>query len=151
MDVTKFSERAREALETAQGVVRRGPGNMLGTEHLLIGVLSLPGGVVEQILNLLGIVKGAAMTRANQFAQNGTLERAGGSPAVDELAGWVPAAGHARAYARIVRDHATRRALLHASYEIQQHALAGHGDVDELLADASKRVGDLLEQSLPAG
>ena len=43
MDVNKFSERAREALETAQGVVRRGPGNMLGTEHLLIGVLSLPG------------------------------------------------------------------------------------------------------------
>ena len=70
MDVNKFSERAREALETAQGVVRRGPGNVLGTEHLLIGVLSLPGGVVEQILNLLGIDKGAAMTRANQFAQN---------------------------------------------------------------------------------
>jgi len=70
MDVNKFSERAREALETAQGVVRRGPGNMLGTEHLLIGVLSLPGGVVEQLLNLVGIDKGAAMTRANQFAQN---------------------------------------------------------------------------------
>ena len=70
MDVSKFSERAREALETAQGVVRRGPGNMLGTEHLLIGVLSLPGGVVEQVLNTLGIEKGAAMTRANQFAQN---------------------------------------------------------------------------------
>ncbi len=70
MDVNKFSERAREALETAQGVVRRGPGNMLGTEHLLIGVLSLPGGVVEQVLNTIGIEKGAAMTRANQFAQN---------------------------------------------------------------------------------
>jgi ATP-dependent Clp protease ATP-binding subunit ClpC len=70
MDVSKFSERAREALETAQGVVRRGPGNMLGTEHLLIGVLSLPGGIVEQVLNLVGIDKGAAMTRANQFAQN---------------------------------------------------------------------------------
>ncbi len=70
MDVSKFSERAREALETAQGVVRRGPGNMLGTEHLLIGVLSLPGGVVEQVLNALGVEKGAAMTRANQFAQN---------------------------------------------------------------------------------
>ena len=70
MDVNKFSERAREALETAQGVVRRGPGNVLGTEHLLIGVLSLPGGVVEQIFNLLGIDKGTAMTRANQMAQN---------------------------------------------------------------------------------
>ena len=79
MDVTKFSERAREALETAQGVVRRGPGNMLGTEHLLIGVLSLPGGVVEQILNLLGIDKGVAMTRADKFAQN---QPAGSGPPV---------------------------------------------------------------------
>ena len=70
MDVNKFSERAREALETAQGVVRRGPGSQLGTEHLLLGVLSLPGGVIDEILNLMGIDKGAAMTRANQFAQN---------------------------------------------------------------------------------
>ena len=31
MDVNNFSERAREAIETAQGVVRRGPGNVLGT------------------------------------------------------------------------------------------------------------------------
>ena len=52
MDMDRFSERAREALETAQGIVRRGPGNQLGTEHLLIGVLSLPGGVVEQVFNL---------------------------------------------------------------------------------------------------
>ena len=70
MDVNKFSERAREAIETAQGVVRRGSGNVLGTEHLLIGVLSLPGGVVEQILNVLGIDKGRLMTRADQMAQN---------------------------------------------------------------------------------
>ncbi len=90
------------------------------------------------------------LTVTNQLTEHGALEQAGGSLAVDELAGWVPAAGHARSYARIVRDHATRRQLLHASYEIQQHALNGHGDVDELLADASKRVGDLLEQSLPA-
>jgi len=91
------------------------------------------------------------LTVTNQLAEHGVLEQAGGSLAVDELAGWVPAAGHARAYARIVRDHATRRQLLQVSYEIQQHALAGHGDVDELLADASKSVGDLLEHSLPAG
>ena len=70
MDVNKFSERAREALETAQGVVRRGPGDQLGTEHLLIGVLSLPGGVIDEMLNLLGVDKGTAMTRANQFAEN---------------------------------------------------------------------------------
>ena len=78
MDMNKFSERAREALETAQGIVRRGPGNQLGTEHLLIGVLSLPGGVVEQVFNLLGVDKGTAMARANHYLQTAGAGRAGG-------------------------------------------------------------------------
>ena len=33
-------------------------------------MLSLPGGVVEQILNALGIDKGVLMTRADKLAQN---------------------------------------------------------------------------------
>src|SRR5665647_3566548 len=85
MDVNKFSERAREAIETAQGVVRRGSGNVLGTEHLLIGVLSLPGGVVEQILNVLGIDKGALMTRADQMAQNQPVGTSGPSGPAEML------------------------------------------------------------------
>ncbi len=80
MDMTRFSERAREALETAQGVVRRGPGNQLGTEHLLLGVLSLPGGAVEQIFNLLGVDKGATMARANHFLRTSGAGRAAGTP-----------------------------------------------------------------------
>ena len=91
MDVNKFSERAREALETAQGVVRRGPGNVLGTEHLLIGVLSLPGGVIEQILNALGIDKGAVMTRASQMAQNQPVGTSGPS-GPDEMLYMTPRA-----------------------------------------------------------
>ncbi len=69
MDVNKFSERAREALETAQGVVRRSGGSQVGTEHLLLGVLSLPGGIVDQLFGLMSIDKGAVMARANQSAQ----------------------------------------------------------------------------------
>jgi ATP-dependent Clp protease ATP-binding subunit ClpC len=85
MDMNKFSERAREALETAQGIVRRGPGNQLGTEHLLIGVLSLPGGVVEQIFNLLGVDKGTAMARANHYLQTAGAGRVGGPVGGDQL------------------------------------------------------------------
>jgi ATP-dependent Clp protease ATP-binding subunit ClpC len=85
MDMNKFSERAREALETAQGIVRRGPGNQLGTEHLLIGVLSLPGGVVEQIFNLLGVDKGTAAARANHYLQTAGAGRAGGPGGGDQL------------------------------------------------------------------
>ena len=81
MDMNKFSERAREALETAQGIVRRAPGNQLGTEHLLIGVLSLPGGVVEQVFSLLGVDKGTAMARANHYLQTAGAGRVGGPAA----------------------------------------------------------------------
>ena len=85
MDMNKFSERAREALETAQGIVRRSPGNQLGTEHLLIGVLSLPGGVVEQIFNLLGVDKGTAAARANHYLQTAGAGRVGGPGGGDQL------------------------------------------------------------------
>jgi ATP-dependent Clp protease ATP-binding subunit ClpC len=79
MDMNKLSERAREALETAQGIVRRGPGNQLGTEHLLLGVLSLPGGVVEQLFGLLGIDKGGTMARANHFLRTSETGKAAGT------------------------------------------------------------------------
>ena len=82
MDVNKFSERAREALETAQGVVRRGGGSQVGTEHLLLGVLSLPGGVVDQLFGLMSIDKGGVMARAGRL-----VETSGGSGgAGDQLA-----------------------------------------------------------------
>ena len=90
MDVNKFSERAREAIETAQGVVRRGSGSVLGTEHLLIGVLSLPGGVVEQIMNVLNIDKGAAMARVSQLAQSQSA--AGGQGGRTEMLSATPRA-----------------------------------------------------------
>ncbi len=85
MDVNNFSERAREAIETAQGVVRRGPGNVLGTEHLLIGVLALPGGVVAAILNVLGVDKGLLMTRADTLAQNQPVGTGGPSGPAEML------------------------------------------------------------------
>jgi replicative DNA helicase len=91
------------------------------------------------------------LTVTSQLREHGTLEKVGGEHGVDELAGWVPAAGHFRSYARIVRDLATRRAVLHACYEIQQRALDGQGTVEELLADATKRVGDLHDHNLQAG
>jgi replicative DNA helicase len=90
------------------------------------------------------------LTVSARLAEHGALDQAGGPPAVDELAGWVPAAGNARAYARIVRDLAARRTMLHACYEIQEQAFDGRGSVQELLADASRRIGELLEHSLPA-
>src|SRR5260370_5915348 len=64
------------------------------------------------------------LTVSETLRQKGKLEEIGGPEAIDELAGWVPTAGHARDYGRIVRDNARLRALLTTSYEIQASGLA---------------------------
>src|SRR5438270_8523608 len=51
------------------------------------------------------------LTVAEMLREDGKLEQVGGVAAIDELTGWVPAAGHARDYGRIVRDQARMRAL----------------------------------------
>ncbi len=78
------------------------------------------------------------LTVAETLRQNGKLEEIGGPEAIDELAGWVPAAGHAREYGRIVRDNAQMRALLTASYEIQARVLAREAPARELVEEAER-------------
>ena len=77
------------------------------------------------------------------------LERVGGSSEVQQLAGWVPAAGHGLQYAQIVREHAQLRRLLTATYEIQAavHARAGDG-AEELLDRAEQAIFALPARQL---
>jgi replicative DNA helicase len=78
------------------------------------------------------------LTVAETLRQDGKLEIVGGPEAIDELAGWVPAAGHAREYGRIVRDNAQMRALLTASYEIQASVLSREAPARDLVERAER-------------
>ncbi len=78
------------------------------------------------------------LTVAEELSAGGKLETAGGAEAIEELAGWVPAAGHARDYGRIVREHAQMRALLTASYEIQASVLSREAPTQELVERAER-------------
>src|SRR5437660_6134422 len=80
------------------------------------------------------------LTVAETLRQHGKLEEVGGAQAIDELAGWVPAAGHAREYGRIVRDNAQMRALLTASYEIQASVFARDAPARDLVERAERAV-----------
>jgi replicative DNA helicase len=51
----------------------------------------------------------------------------------------------------LVRDHATRRALIHAANEILRDAYSVVGSGDELLALAERRVFDLAESGAAGG
>ena len=78
------------------------------------------------------------LTIAETLRQHGKLEEAGGPEAIDELAGWVPAAGHAREYGRIVRDNAQMRELLSKSYEIQASVLGREAPARDLVERAER-------------
>src|SRR3984893_1702001 len=80
------------------------------------------------------------LTVAETLRQHGKLEEGGGPQVIDELAGWVPAAGHAREYGRIVRDNAQLRALLSTSYEIQASVLARAAAARDLVERAEQSV-----------
>ncbi len=78
------------------------------------------------------------LTVAEELNGTGKLDAAGGAEAIEELAGWVPAAGHARDYGRIVRELAQLRALLTASYEIQASVLSREMPTQELVERAER-------------
>ncbi|HWK16069.1 MAG TPA: replicative DNA helicase [Solirubrobacteraceae bacterium] len=80
------------------------------------------------------------LTVAETLRQHGKLEEVGGPEAIDELAGWVPAAGHAREYGRIVRDNAQLRSLLQTSYEIQASVISREAPAQELVEQAERAV-----------
>jgi replicative DNA helicase len=85
------------------------------------------------------------LTVAETLRQRGKLEAIGGAEAIDELTGWVPAAGHAREYGRIVRDNARLRALLTTSYEIQASVISREAPARDLLEKAERSVLEVAE------
>ena len=78
------------------------------------------------------------LTVTDRLRQEGNLDTAGGPAAVDELTGVVPAAGHARRYAQIVRENALMRRLLKASFEIQESVFGHQAAPRELVEQAEK-------------
>lgn len=69
----KFTDKAQEAMAIAQDVLRQSGSNMIGTEHLLVGLLAETDGVISQILEFTKIDIGEARSRANQAVTLGSV------------------------------------------------------------------------------
>ncbi|MCL2769101.1 MAG: replicative DNA helicase [Solirubrobacterales bacterium] len=78
------------------------------------------------------------LTTTDRLRAMGKLDELGGRAAVEELTAAVPAAGHARRYAQIVREHALLRRLLAAAYDIQGSVLGHAAAPRELVEQAEK-------------
>jgi replicative DNA helicase len=78
------------------------------------------------------------LTVIDRLKARGKLDDVGGPASIDELTGLVPAAGHARRYAQIVREQALLRRLLASTYEIQESVLNHEAQPRELVEQAEK-------------
>ncbi len=75
VDLSNLSQNAREVLDVAHAVVRRGRTNVLGTEHILLGLLAQQGGVVHRVFEEFGLDIGLAQTKTNDAIRRTDLSR----------------------------------------------------------------------------
>src|SRR3954451_6858633 len=87
-----------------------------------------------------------ALTLVEHLKQSGRLEAVGGRATVDLLAGSVPAVGNVRQYARIVRENAMLRRLLHAAYEIQSKVHSHEAPPRELVDLAERTILEVAHE-----
>ena len=87
-----------------------------------------------------------ALTLVEHLKQAGQLDAAGGRAAIDLLAASVPAVGHVRQYARIVRENAMLRRLLRAAYEIQASVHSHEAQPRELVDIAERSILEVAHE-----
>jgi replicative DNA helicase len=78
--------------------------------------------------------------------QGGDLEAIGGEAYLAEILQAVPVAAHAAYYARIVRDKAMLRDLIHASTEVLRDAYDATTDPREIVGQAEERIFAVHDQ-----
>ncbi len=67
MRFDKFSERAQDAAARAAEIIQRYGHNQVDTEHILLGMIEQPDGIVSQIFEALGVVPAAIADRLDEI------------------------------------------------------------------------------------
>jgi ATP-dependent Clp protease ATP-binding subunit ClpC len=139
VDLSKFSQNAREAFDVARAVVRRGRSNVLGTEHILFGLLAQQGSVVHRIFEELGPSLVLIQAKTNDAIRLGELSR----PSTN--AEQIQPTTNARRSLRRAIEEAERTGGGPADTE---HLLLGLISLDECTATGVLREADVSESDL---
>jgi replicative DNA helicase len=91
------------------------------------------------------------ITLTESLHRVGELESSGGAPYLASLADGMPRVSNVEHYARIVREKALLRNLIHATHNIQQRALEGEDGADAILDNAESSIFALAEDRVKAG
>src|SRR5262252_7424178 len=91
------------------------------------------------------------VTLTEELHRRGELEASGGAPYLASLVDGVPRVSNVEHYARIVKEKAILRNLIHATHSIQQRALEGEEGADAILDNAESSIFALAEHRVKAG
>ena len=91
------------------------------------------------------------VTLTESLHRVGELESSGGAPYLAALADGMPRVSNVEYYARIVREKALLRNLIHATHNIQQRALEGEDGADTILDNAESSIFAIAEDRIKAG
>src|SRR6201981_3806221 len=91
------------------------------------------------------------VTLTESLHRVGELESAGGAPYLAALADGMPRVSNIEHYARIVKEKAILRNLIHATHNIQQRAFEGEDGADAILDNAESSIFQLAEDRIRVG
>jgi replicative DNA helicase len=91
------------------------------------------------------------VTLMEDLNRRGELEAAGGVAYISQLADGLPRVTNVEHYARIVKEKAVLRGLIHSAAAIQEQALAAGEDADVILDRAESVILGLAEDRIKAG
>ena len=91
------------------------------------------------------------VTLTDELSRHGELEAAGGAAYLAQLVDGVPRVSNVEHYARIVREKALLRNLVHTAHSIQQKALEAEEGADDLLDNAESQIFQLAEERIRVG
>lgn len=80
------------------------------------------------------------VTLTEELHRRGDLEASGGAPYLAALADGMPRVSNVEHYARIVKEKAMLRNLIHATHNIQQRAFEGEDGADAILDNAESSI-----------
>src|SRR5499433_2271707 len=91
------------------------------------------------------------VTLTESLHRTGELESSGGAPYLASLADGLPRVTNVEHYARIVKEKAVLRNLIHATHNIQQRAFEGEDGADTILDNAESSIFAIAEDRIRVG
>ena len=113
------------------------------TQHRHVFQQMITLGEAQQAIDLV--------TLTEELHRVGELEAAGGAPYLASLIDGVARVSNVEHYARIVKEKAMLRNLIHATHNIQQRAFEGEEGADAILDGAESSIFALAEDRVKAG